>query len=135
MNDQLMALLKKHEGCSLVLYLDTVGKQTIGWGHNIQDRGLTQSQVDEVLVDDEAEHEANVRAVFPEFDSFSVNRQNALIDMMFELGPGEFSTFQKMIADVHVGDWASAASEMRNSYWAVQVPGRVAEDAGLLENG
>lgn len=135
MNEKLRALLLRHEGLRLQPYLDTVGKITIGIGRNLSDRGITRNEAFMMFEYDVNGAEGSVRAIFPNFDSFSEARQNALIDMMFNLGSTRFRRFINMIEAILAGNWQRAADEMRNSVWFTQVPTRAAELANMVQNG
>ncbi len=135
MNDKLRALLIKHEGLRLKPYLDTVGKTTIGIGRNLDDKGISNDEANYLFMNDVDEATFQAMKVLPDFVSFSENRRNALVDMVFNMGINRFLGFKKMIAAIKSGDWTAAANEMRNSAWAAQLPARVAELAELVEKG
>ena len=44
-------LIKKHEGLSLKPYKCTAGKLTIGYGRNIEDKGISQEEAERFLDD------------------------------------------------------------------------------------
>jgi len=58
------------------------------------------------------------------FDALSVNRQNVLIDMAYNMGITGLLKFRKMLAALERGDYEAAAKEMKNSFWAEQVKDR-----------
>jgi lysozyme len=135
MNEKLRALLIKHEGRRNKPYLDSVGKTTIGVGRNLTDKGLSNDEVDYLFANDVGEAMTQAIRVFPGLYLWSENRQNALIDMIFNMGIARFMGFKKMIAALKVNDWATAANEMRHSAWANQLPARVTELASMVEEG
>ena len=135
MNERLRYLLTKHEGLRLKPYLDTVGKITIGIGRNLDDKGISEDEANFLFENDVDEATIQVIKVFPNFHDWSINRQNALIDMVFNMGITRFMGFKKMIAAIKNGDWVTAAAEMRDSKWAEQLPRRVAELAIMVEKG
>ena len=135
MNDKLRALLIKHEGKKNLPYLDTIGKTTIGIGRNLTDKGLSDDEVNYLFMNDVGEAILGLMKVIPDFTGMSENRQNALVDMCFNMGITRFLKFKNMIAAIKAGDWTKAANEMRNSAWANQLPGRVSELAELVEKG
>ena len=65
------------------------------------------------------------------FDTLPLQAQMVIIDMVFNLGVGGFSTFRKMIAAVERRDW-TAAKEMRDSIWYHQVGRRADQDIALI---
>lgn len=62
-------------------------------------------------------------------------RQNALIEMAFQIGFAKFITFAKMIAAIAVGDWTTASAEALNSDWAKETPVRAQAVAKMLQTG
>ena len=61
---QLIEQLKKHEGLVLKPYKCPVGKLTIGYGHNLEDNGLSQSVCEYILIEDIEEAKRNLYAIF-----------------------------------------------------------------------
>ena len=51
----LIDTIKKHEGCRLDMYKDTVGIWTIGYGHNLEE-GIDQETADFILARDLEKH-------------------------------------------------------------------------------
>jgi lysozyme len=62
-------------------------------------------------------------------------RQNALIDMMYNLGPSRFIGFKKMIAAIYDEDFNAASNEMLDSKWAKQVGRRAFRLARIMRTG
>ena len=83
---RLEAQLVKHEGLRLVPYTDTVGKLTIGVGHNLDDKGLSPEAIAFILEKDIDDAEYDARSLFPNFDDLSDARKAVLIQMAFNLG-------------------------------------------------
>ena len=122
LRDQLIA----HEGLRLRVYLDTVGKATIGVGRNLVDRGITTDEALMLLDHDVDECDGDLRA-FGWFAALDPVRQRALVDLRFNLGPYRFRGFVKMLDALARQDYAGAAIELASSAWATQVqPSRVA---------
>jgi lysozyme len=148
--DKLKEMLKRHEGFRNTPYKDTVGKTTIGWGHNIDANPLPpdiQAYLDanghllpehcERLLDaDIATAYTACKKLYPKFDTFSDNRQDALIDMMFNMGAATLRKFVHANFYInHDEDWEAAAMEFVNSTWAKQVHGRATELVEMIKNG
>lgn len=127
--------LKRHEGYSTTLYLDTVGKQTIGYGRNISDVGISKDEAEYMLANDIKRTIKDVRILFTNFDSLSVNRQSVLVNMMFNLGMTKLSQFSNMNNAIKNGDFAAVSAQMLDSKWAKQVGNRAIELAQLMKNG
>jgi len=142
-------LLIKHEGYRKKPYKCTAGKNTIGIGYNFDDNPLPKpikAYLDEhgELNDDciDALFDISVKTathdcktLFPMFGTFSNKRQMALTDFLFQLGYARARKFVHAIAAINTGRWKDAASEMRNSTWAKQVPNRAAEITEMIKEG
>ena len=50
--EKLMEKLVAHEGLRLQVYKDTLGIDTIGIGRNLQDRGISKEELDELDIED-----------------------------------------------------------------------------------
>lgn len=125
-------MLKRHEGLRLHPYRDTVGKLTIGYGHNLSDNGITQREADMLLHDDLLVLERQLPA-YPWFAKLNPTRQAVIIDMAFNLGVAGLLQFTGMIAAIEADDYAQAAAEILDSKAARQLPNRYHELAHLME--
>ena len=132
---QVKRLLKKHEGLSLFLYKCPAGKLTIGYGHNIEDRGISESVAELLLEQDMLIAYRQVKNAVKCFERLDEARKYVLIDMCFNMGITKLMTFKKMLRALDGGDYAAAAKEMLNSKWAAQVKGRAAYLAGVMASG
>lgn len=137
----LEALLIRHEALRLRAYYDTRGKITIGVGRNLEDAGISEAEALFMLDNDIARVVREART-FPWFDSLTLNRQDVVLSMIFNLGLEGFREFVKLQAALKAGDYEAAAREMFASAWAKQLgdgPGgrrdRVEELAEMMRNG
>lgn len=136
MNEQkLLDALSLDEGRRARIYTDTVGKVSGGVGRNLTDKGFRQDEIDLMLRNDIAEAVAELDRVAPWWRGLNDARQNALVNMMFNLGATRLMGFKKFLAALQVGDWAKAESEMLDSKWARQVGDRSTRLALLIRNG
>jgi lysozyme len=150
---RLRRFIEAHEGRRVNAYVDSRGIPTIGVGFNLTRpdakdkiaalglsyeavcRGtvfLTDPQIDALLDLDIAAARAGARRCVRGFDTLPPRAQMVIIDMVFNLGVGGFSTFRKMIAAVERRDWTAAAEEMRDSIWYHQVGRRADQDIALI---
>jgi lysozyme len=113
-------------------YEDTVGKLTIGYGHNLTDKGLTLDTVYAQLKTDILDALDDVRHNFSCYDSLTRPRQLVLISMAFNLGREGLGKFIHFIGAVHRGDYEEAASQIENSKAATQAPLRYKELARMM---
>lgn len=127
-------LIKKHEGLSLKLYKCTAGKLTIGYGRNIEDKGISQEEAEQMLFNDIQECYAQL-IHFDFWDKLNGARQAVLLDMCFNLGLPRLKGFKKMLAAIKAGSYSKAAKEMLDSNWARQVKSRAIELSKIMEKG
>ena len=119
-NETLRRMLILDEGYEKGLYADSVGKLTIGIGHNVTDKGLSDAVID-------LQYEIDVQEVKDDLQKHSWAtdhdniRQLVIIDMAFNLGMFKLMQFKKMIAALKNKDYALAADEMMDSRWSRQV--------------
>jgi len=137
---KLREMIKENEGSKKkngrhILYQCTAGKMTCGYGRNAQDKGFSQDEVDLMLSNDIQEAAQDVMSIFPHFYTYSDNRQNALIDLSFNIGKSKFMGFKKMIAAVKAEDWPEAAKQAKDSSWYRQVGKRAERNVKMLREG
>lgn len=132
---RLRAMLRKHEGCRLDIYTDTVGKITAGVGHNLSDKGISL-EVSELMLDEDI-HDAiqDLTNHLPWFGALDEVRQSVLVDMCFNLGWTKLSGFVNTLEAIRSGQWALASQGMLASKWAVQVGNRAVELARMMRTG
>ena len=125
-------IIQAREGTKLYPYTDTVGKLTIGTGHNLTDNGISRQVAELLLKEDIAIAQNALKEIFDNFEELPISVQNALTDMMFNMGEPRFLGFKKMIAAIKQGDFKEAARQAKDSKWCKQVGSRCADDAQLL---
>ena len=145
-----------HEGLKLQVYQDTLGIDTIGIGRNLEDRGITQEELDDLDIptidhiyeygiteadavylahnDVQIVEEELVRA-HPCVDRLDSVRQLILMDMAFNMGVPRLCKFIKMWNAIHEEKFDVAAKEMLDSRWANQVKSRSTKLANAMHNG
>lgn len=127
-------LIKKHEGLSLKPYKCTAGKLTIGYGRNIEDKGISQEEAEQMLFNDIQECYAQL-IHFDFWDKLNGARQAVLLDMCFNLGLPRLKGFKKMLAALGRSDYKTAAKEMLDSKWARDVKTRATELSKIMQKG
>lgn len=123
-SDTLRNTLRQAEGVRSKPYQDSVGKWTIGVGRNLDDVGLSLSEIDFLLTNDITRAYADVLKTWPWVSGLSDVRQRVLVEMAFQLGLGGLGEFKKALAAVESGDYDTAANEMLDSHWAAQTSSR-----------
>lgn len=126
--------LIKHEGLKLFPYVDSVGKTTIGVGHNLTDKGLTRSQIMSLLQDDLNETINFLRFKLPWTGQLDDVRLRALTDLTFDL-MGKVLDFTHMLAALQAQDWQGASDELLNSTFAHQTGQRAIDLAFMFRTG
>ena len=130
-------ILRRDEGLRLERYRCSQGTLTIGYGHAhgyIPDT-CTLERAEQWLDSDTERAERDARALVPDFDSLSDNRQIVLVCMAFQLGITKMRKFVNTLQAVNEGRWKDAAKGMLNSLWAKQTPKRVKRLAAMMEVG
>ena len=105
-------------------YRDTVGKMTIGVGRNLDDVGLSKSEIYFLLDNDIAAAEESARAILDNFDELSDARKAVVVNMAFNLGRTRLAGFTNTMQAIRDGRWGDAADGMLASKWAQQVGAR-----------
>lgn len=100
--DRIIAQLDLHEGRRAFPYADTVGKLTIGVGHNLTDNGLSDAAIDFILNEDIEIHWKELIAKLPWVEQLDEVRQRVLLDMAFNLGVPGLLSFKNTLAAVSV---------------------------------
>lgn len=124
---RLLADVKAAESCRLVAYRDTLGFWTIGYGHKLPTgrdwTGFTwtQAQADGQLDTDldAALAQAQKLLEWPFLDTDA--RQNAVVELVFNMGVSHWRMFAKCRYDICQKDWQGAHDQLLASLWASQV--------------
>ena len=130
--EKLYADLRLDEGLRLKPYLDSVGKLTIGIGRNLDDRGISEQEADNMFFNDISAVRAELDEKIPWWSNMPEPAQRGLANMAFNLGWPRLSQFKMMLAALEVGDWKAAAAEALDSTWAKQVGDRAKRVAELF---
>lgn len=140
MDETLKEMIRRHEGVRNKVYKDHLGNPTIGIGHLLK-KGenfteLSDAQVEELFDKDLNEaKQATSRIINKNKLKLSTTQQNALTDMVFQMGENRVSKFKKTLSLLSQGKNEEAAKEALNSRWAKQTPKRAKEISNLLKQG
>ena len=116
--------IKKHEGYVGIVYKDSLGIDTIGYGFAIKDLELDEDICEIILERKLKELETRVNLKFKWFMYMPQEIKDVIMEMCYQLGVGGFSKFRKTIAFLQDKKWAEASEEMLDSLWAKQTPSR-----------
>jgi lysozyme len=133
--DRLKKQLMRHEGVRVKPYQDSEGILTIGVGRNLEDKGLSESEVMFLLNNDIEEAYMECQRIIPGFRVMNSVRRQVLVNMAFNLGIPRLMGFKKMMAALRIGNYEEAAVEMLDSKWARQVGDRALELAEMMRKG
>ena len=131
--DMAIARLQTNEGFRPLVYTDTTGHQTIGYGFNIS-AGISQPAALALLT-------VQVQQIADQIagSSWAVGlddvRMSVLIELEFNLGLGGLMAFHQMIAALRAQDWQGAHDALLDSEAARLLPTRYGQLANLLLNG
>jgi lysozyme len=130
--DRLLESVKKHEGYRNKVYLDTLGKRTVGVGHLcVEDWWDDNVEYEEkflmdILQKDLQESIRGARELMEEHGCKDIDEkaEELLIEMVFQLGRTGVSKFRNMWKCLSELNYVGASFEMLDSKWAKQTPNR-----------
>lgn len=124
--------LREVEGLRFKVYKDTRGIFTVGYGRNLEDRGITINEAEIMLDCDVNQAVSDLVDIFPNFFDMSENLRVVLVSMMFNLGKSRFLTFKKFIQAVKSNNKQAMMYGLLNSKRAKELPDRVNKEKFLL---
>jgi lysozyme len=105
------ARLQTEEGFRAMLYTDTTGHATIGYGFNVS-AGISQRAAAALLLEQITEADEALQQEYPWYGQISPARASVLIDMAINEGlSGLINGFPKMLAAAASGDWVTASAQ------------------------
>jgi len=133
----LVDMLKRHEGFKNKVYDCSSGYETIGVGRNISKTGLGLSdrEVDYLLSNDILRVRHELRSEYPWYCKLDAVRQDALIDISFNLGQTVLRKFKNALHAMSKKQYEKAADEFMDSRWSKQVGNRAVEVTNMIRYG
>ena len=130
--DRLLESVKKHEGYRNKVYLDTLGKRTVGVGHLcVEDFWEDDKEYEEKFLMTILEHDLQTaikgaKELMEEHGCADIDEQaeEILIEMVFQLGKNGVSKFKNMWKALAEKNYIGASYEMLDSRWSKQTPNR-----------
>ena len=131
---RLINMLKRHEGVRNKVYMCPAGYETIGVGRNISESGLglSEDEVEYLLKNDILRCRNELLGEYDWFENLDSVRQEAMIDLSFNLGQTKLRTFVKALGHMADGNYEEAGREFYNSRWAEQVGDRSLEVCQMI---
>ena len=130
--------IKKHEGFVAKVYLDSLGKATIGYGHLLTEEDdfvegvIYDKDILEALFDKDFDKAKQGMEELVGTLDIAMAAKGIIIEMVFQLGKTGVSKFKNMFAALNEYDYTRAAAEMLNSNWYRQTPSRCEELSNLM---
>jgi lysozyme len=132
--ERIKATLTKHEGLRLHMYKDSVGIYTIGVGHNLEDKGISERAAQVMLEDDIEDAITDLERNLSYFKDLPTLVKEALVNLCFNLGISRLLQFKKTLAYLKSGKYERAANEVLDSRYASQVGYRALEVAEMIRS-
>ena len=143
--DELKARVQDHEGLRKSVYLDTLGKKTVGIGHLVQPHEMERfaegveipmDEIMEIFEMDLNRAAAGADMLIQENVGHDLPQHvgEVILEMVFQLGTTGVSKFKKFWKALRVKDWKKAAAEMKDSRWHSQTPRRCESLAEIVAN-
>lgn len=133
--ERLKARLRVSEGLKLRMYLDTKGKRTIGFGHNLDAKPISLRAAEIILSDDVQDALDDLDRFLPWWTTLDPVRQTVMADLSFNMGIGTLLQFRNTLPAIREGRWEAAAHGMLDSAWAKQVGQRAVRLAHSMLTG
>jgi lysozyme len=137
--NSLLSCVKLAEGFNPYAYNDSLGYVTIGYGFCVDKRignGMTEAQASYLLQDELNSCEIQLSHFSWYTGIDNTVRQEALIELCFNMGLPHLLEFKQMIAAIQSNDFSAASADLLNSLWAKQVHETRANNiANRLKNG
>lgn len=120
--DDAMHMLIEDEGWRNYPYVDTTGHTTIGVGHNLTDKGISDDIIRMILLEDIGETIVSCERIFGSYwHSFKHSTRLACINLVFNLGEAGFRKWKNTIAAIKLGDIDTVCTIIDSSLWKKQV--------------
>ena len=145
LTDDLKARVRLHEGVRTQMYLDSLGKATIGIGHLIKPHEreryaegveISMDEVEEIFEIDLNRAAAGAESLIKECIGHDLppHIEEVILEMVYQLGTQGVRNFKKFWKALRIKDWKTAASEMKDSRWHKQTTKRCESLAEIVAN-
>ena len=145
LTESLKDRVRLHEGVRTSMYLDTLGKATIGIGHLIKPHEreryaegveISMDEVEELFEMDLNRAAAGAESLIKECIGHDLppHIEEVILEMVYQLGTQGVRNFKNMWKAMRVNDWKKASEEMKDSRWHKQTPKRCESLAEIVAN-
>ena len=109
--------IKQNEGYSRTPYKDTKVLWTIYYGHLIKPGEVfngTDEEAEKTLDIDISNAREGLQNIFPDYEAFSQNRQDALVELLFNMGEWKIAhLFPRFVHNCNIQHWDDACAELK----------------------
>lgn len=129
--------IKHFEGFRDIIYKDSLGNLTCGWGHYLKEGSKIPKIISHILFKmDYAKARRDCKQLEGEL-GFKLDpvRKIVLVDLIFNMGLGKVRRFKRMLAALKLKDFNTAASELEDSLYFTQVGVRGVTNRDVLRTG
>lgn len=130
--DAVRLSLVADEGKRNFPYVDTVGKITIGIGHNLTDNGIPDFLINLLFNYDVSSVWNELLDKLPWVEDCPENVKVVLLNMTFNMGVPKLLQFKKTLEFLKKRNWGEASREMLDSNWARELPNRASRLSNLV---
>lgn len=132
--EKIKETLIKHEGLVLDMYKCSADVWTIGVGHNLEDKGISNRAAMVMLEDDINDAIDDLERNLTFFHSLPAVAKEALVNLSFNLGITRLLQFKKTLGLLREHKFTKAANELLDSRYATQVGYRALEVAEMIRS-
>lgn len=127
--ERLKEQLTRQEGEVDHVYKDSLGYETIGVGHLVDDRlsGGLDEEVIQLQLELDIKRAYEEAKTYPWFDGLNDARENVIVNIIFNMGKARFDKFVNTQLAISKGDIEGAAQGLEKSLWYRQVGRRGVE--------
>jgi lysozyme len=131
--------IKKHEGYRDTIYSDSLGYNTIGYGHLVIEDGFipgvqySKAELEQVFEKDFAIAVQGANKLVSDYD-LNDDAFGVVVEMCFQLGLPRVSKFKFFLAALKIKNYEKAAEEMLLSKWHEQTPARCQELSNIMRS-
>ena len=127
--------IKRNEGLRLKPYHCQAGKLTIGYGRNLEAKGISIREAEYLFKNDLKIVAKQVANRIEFYRKLSYKRKMVLVDMAFNMGIEGLLGFKKMLAALKSRDFMEAGKELMRSKYAEQVKTRALQNYIYIVEG
>ena len=128
--------LKRHEGFKAKPYRCSAGALTIGYGTNLDARGITREEAERLMMNEVYDCvKALQRKLGDTYNNLNANRKAVLINMAYNMGISGLMNFKNTLRYIKQGNYEQASENMLVSQWADQVGNRAKELSEIMKIG